>query len=161
MNSSSKSKFASSELSGARDPMIHGLGATAKADLGSALGSTHPLETSECEYEQTEQVRQLENLRQMQGLHAPLRIHMERNALSKVTGNLFLKEFVAENRDPGFTLAVSPKRENISQRLCFVKLDYIRTDTKANLGGPVIYRIGTELAQTSLFCPHSPKISHT
>ncbi len=85
MNSSSKSK--SSELSGARDPMVHGLGANAKADLGSALGSAHPLETSEREYEQTEQGRQLENLRQMQGLHAPLRIHMERNALSKVRSN--------------------------------------------------------------------------
>lgn len=63
------------------DPMRFGLAATASADH---TRPRHPLELSERDYDSNEFSADMEALRKSQGIHAPLRIAMERAAVSKV-----------------------------------------------------------------------------
>ncbi|XP_028039155.1 proteasome maturation protein [Bombyx mandarina] len=64
---------------GIPDPMIAGLGATRPK-----LGFVHPLEASEKNYHLNEEKLNLAMLRNVQGLHAPMKITMERKFASKV-----------------------------------------------------------------------------
>merc|ERR1712050_238440 len=51
----------------------------------SRTSASHPLERSELEYNSNNERRQMKSLRRTQGLHAPLRLQMERKAASKVS----------------------------------------------------------------------------
>ena len=72
-------KMSSSSLELNVDPMTRGL-----VSQKSSLGPSHALEASERDFEQLQHRAQMEKLRQMQGRHAPLRIEMERRALTNV-----------------------------------------------------------------------------
>ncbi|GAB1601666.1 proteasome maturation protein-like [Argonauta hians] len=50
----------------------------------SKLVSAHPLELSEKNYAEKNEAMDLANLRRIQGIHAPLKLKMERLAVSKV-----------------------------------------------------------------------------
>lgn len=63
---------------GVQDPMTCGL-----AQQKSSLEAGHPVEVSEKSYDRVAEARQMEHLRSMQGLHAPLRIQMERRAVQR------------------------------------------------------------------------------
>ncbi len=80
--SSGDSKMKKKGEFGLPDPMLHGLSGQ-RESLSSGAGSSHQLEASERAFELTEERAQMEQLRQAQGLHAPLRIQMERRALAK------------------------------------------------------------------------------
>ena len=64
---------------GLKDPMREGV--QHKKESGETF---HPLEESEKCFASVRDAAELEQLRQMQGAHAPLRIRMERQAVSKV-----------------------------------------------------------------------------
>ncbi|XP_063380367.1 proteasome maturation protein [Cydia fagiglandana] len=64
---------------GVPDPFTAGLGAT-KANVGIA----HPLEVSERNYRLNEEKMNMAMLRNIQGLHAPMRLNMELNFVNKV-----------------------------------------------------------------------------
>ncbi|GLH05840.1 hypothetical protein R5R35_007259 [Gryllus longicercus] len=65
---------------GIPDPMIFGLGATTK----EKLVQSHPLELSEAKYAENQFKMNMVTLRNVQGLHAPLRIGMELAAARRV-----------------------------------------------------------------------------
>ncbi|KAJ9583942.1 hypothetical protein L9F63_021716, partial [Diploptera punctata] len=64
---------------GVPDAMKHG-----HAAAKSQLEITHPLQLSEMKYTQNQEKMNLLMLRNIQGLHAPLRINMELNAAKKI-----------------------------------------------------------------------------
>ena len=64
---------------GLADPMMDGL-RLKKSDLQNA----HPIEVSEKSFEKNRMAADMEQLRKLQGIHAPLRIMMEQRATSKV-----------------------------------------------------------------------------
>uniref|UniRef100_A0A0C9QA84 Pomp protein n=1 Tax=Fopius arisanus TaxID=64838 RepID=A0A0C9QA84_9HYME len=75
----------SSGTYGVPDPMILGLPAAAHK-----LGTSHPLETSERDFHLNKLKRDMIMLRNVQGLHAPLRIAMELKATEKIGRHPFL-----------------------------------------------------------------------
>lgn len=64
---------------GLKDPLLNGI--QHKKESGEVF---HPLEVSERAYSSVRDQADLEQLRQMQGSHAPMRIRMERRAVQKV-----------------------------------------------------------------------------
>ncbi|XP_057340231.1 proteasome maturation protein [Microplitis mediator] len=70
---------------GAPDPMIHGL-----ANPRQNLGFNHPLEASERNFHQTRLQREMNLMRNVQGIHAPIRLAMELKAADQVGRHPFL-----------------------------------------------------------------------
>ncbi|CAG9091338.1 unnamed protein product [Plutella xylostella] len=64
---------------GVPDPFVAGMGATKPK-----LGQSHPLEHSEKNYHLNVDKMNLAMLRNVQGLHAPMRLQMERKFASKI-----------------------------------------------------------------------------
>jgi proteasome maturation protein len=64
---------------GVADPMVQGL-----QRHKESLQQFHPLEASEKDFERNRLAADLEQLRKMQGVHAPLRVMMERRAVANV-----------------------------------------------------------------------------
>ncbi|XP_028158074.1 proteasome maturation protein [Ostrinia nubilalis] len=64
---------------GVPDPMVAGIGATKLK-----IGVSHPLQTSEKNYHLNEEKMNMAMLRNIQGLHAPLKLTMEKKYSSKV-----------------------------------------------------------------------------
>ncbi|KAJ2950589.1 hypothetical protein O0L34_g8840 [Tuta absoluta] len=64
---------------GVTSPFVAGLGASRPK-----LGFTHPLEASEKNYHLNEEKMNMAMLRNIQGLHAPMRLQMEKKFCSKV-----------------------------------------------------------------------------
>ncbi|XP_006824558.1 proteasome maturation protein-like [Saccoglossus kowalevskii] len=70
---------------GVQDTMVKGLG-----QVRSDLTPSHPLEFSESHFGSNETQREYSMLRNTQGLHAPLRLQMERNATKQIQRLPFL-----------------------------------------------------------------------
>ncbi|KAL0883983.1 hypothetical protein ABMA27_016034 [Loxostege sticticalis] len=64
---------------GIPDPMVAGIGATKVK-----IGNSHPLQLSERNYHMNEEKMNMAMLRNIQGLHAPLKLTMEKKFSSKV-----------------------------------------------------------------------------
>lgn len=62
------------------NPMVDGLAVISK---GKKLVATHPLEQSEKQFRINQQQLELTMARKVQGMHAPLRLQMERKIVSK------------------------------------------------------------------------------
>ncbi|CAB3228423.1 unnamed protein product [Arctia plantaginis] len=71
---------------GVPDPLVAGLGATR-----SKLGVSHPLEASERNYHLNQEKMNMAMLRNIQGLHAPLKLSMEMKFTSKIGHLPFLQ----------------------------------------------------------------------
>ena len=67
---------------GVSDPLRCGLAPRRERTEVGHFG--HPLEASEKAFESTRHANELEQLRKLQGLHAPIRMQMERKAVNKV-----------------------------------------------------------------------------
>ena len=67
---------------GVSDPLRCGLAPRRERTEVGQFG--HPLEASEKAFESTRHANELEQLRKLQGLHAPIRMQMERKAVNKV-----------------------------------------------------------------------------
>ncbi|XP_049864988.1 proteasome maturation protein [Pectinophora gossypiella] len=89
---------------GVPNPFIAGLGAERPK-----LGQSHPLEYSERNYHMNEEKMNMAMLRNMQGLHAPLKLTMEKKFCSKVghlpflpSSNFQMDVITGRNLDVGF-----------------------------------------------------------
>ncbi|CAD6208805.1 GSCOCG00003612001-RA-CDS [Cotesia congregata] len=95
---------------GAPDPMIHGL-----ANPRQNLGVSHPLETSERNFHQNRLQREMVLMRNIQGLHAPIRLAMELKAADQVGRHPFLPSsnvmrdvLLARDEEIGFEDILNP-----------------------------------------------------
>ncbi|CAH2092056.1 unnamed protein product [Euphydryas editha] len=89
---------------GIPNPMVAGIGSTK-----NKLGMSHPLQASEKNYHLNEEKMNMAMLRNIQGLHAPMKLSMERKFASKVgrlpfmpSSNLQHDVFTGRYLDIGF-----------------------------------------------------------
>jgi len=67
------------------------------AQVKNDMELVHPIQTSEKNFHQNRELASMEQLRKVQGLHAPLRIQMEKKLVSKA-GHLPREDSSGENR---------------------------------------------------------------
>lgn len=104
---------------GVPNPMISGLTATRQQ-----LGYSHPLEVSERNYEKNRTRMNMVMLRNIQGLHAPMRLAMELKATEKIgrlpflpSSNLMKNVLLGKDEEIGFEdiLNIPEFREQMGQ----------------------------------------------
>ncbi|XP_017875834.1 proteasome maturation protein [Ceratina calcarata] len=104
---------------GIPNPMISGLAATRQH-----IGYTHPLEVSENNYEKNRTRMNMVLLRNIQGLHAPMRLAMELKATEKIgrlpflpSSNMMRNVLLGKDEEIGFEdiLNIPEFREQMGQ----------------------------------------------
>ncbi|XP_011500874.1 PREDICTED: proteasome maturation protein [Ceratosolen solmsi marchali] len=104
---------------GIESPLVAGLGSTKKQ-----IGFSHPIEASESNYEKKSQRLEMLMLRNIQGLHAPMRLAMEIKATEQIgrlpflpSSNIMRDVILGRDEDIGFQdiLNTTEFREQMGQ----------------------------------------------